>query len=130
MNSFLPSYELLLLDHSNVSTYRESFCGDDPVVAECFQQYSSYQHHVSEREENIQLIDNFLAVQENANAVELDNQSALTVPPVRQRFQANARERCRTQRCGSQRFLLFFCLIAEIVLIFNLIWKLLSALHL
>lgn len=28
-------------------------------------------------------------------------------PPVKQRYQANARERCRTQRCGSQRFLLF-----------------------
>lgn len=30
------------------------------------------------------------------------------IPPVKQRFQANARERCRTQRCGSQRFLLLF----------------------
>lgn len=30
--------------------------------------------------------------------------------PVKQRFQANARERCRTQRCGSQRFILFFIL--------------------
>lgn len=29
-------------------------------------------------------------------------------PPVKQRYQANARERCRTQRCGTQRFLLFF----------------------
>lgn len=30
--------------------------------------------------------------------------------PVKQRFQANARERCRTQRCGSQRFIFFFVL--------------------
>lgn len=29
------------------------------------------------------------------------------MPPVKQRFQANARERCRTQRCGGQRFLLY-----------------------
>lgn len=113
MNSFLPSYEFLLLDHSNVSTYRESYCGDDP---ECFQQQQqqqqySYQHD-QDREEDIQLIDHFL-VQENLSLPEEeqrsnDNQGAqLTVPPVRQRFQANARERCRTQRCGSQRFLLF-----------------------
>lgn len=114
MNSFLPSYEFLLLDHSNVSTYRESYCGDDP---ECFQQQQqqqqySYQHD-QDREEDIQLIDHFL-VQENLSLPDEeeqrsnDNQGAeLTVPPVRQRFQANARERCRTQRCGSQRFLLF-----------------------